>query len=376
MALDNLDEITDPRELIRLAKQYEYGMAQRGALLDRAVAAADRLGDLRMRMVTRKDRCAAAVFGGEVELSLALFAWCKRTVDEHPDIFTTAELLWLYKLVIVYLPKFARIPLRQIDEVAADMAKCYQENGASMRPVFAKLSEVAEIQGRFDKASELWEKALEYPRDQYADCFACELDSLIQSHTLQGRYAEVINEAAPILAGDLRCARVPHCTLPRVMQCLYALGRKEEARNLAVYAYGKVRHSLSFSQELALLIEFHVVEHEFGQAAEMVMNHFDWLQQIRNEYKQFHFLRAVHCLLRALAGTTAHALQWHSRLLDVLEAGCGILEAIPDDQTRLGRVTAAIAAKGLGQALALDDRNGNDYLQRQWHEPPFVVTAP
>lgn len=370
-------ESTDPYELIEQAEAFEYGTAQRAGLLDRAVALADRTGDVRTCFDARMQRLWSAIFGGELELSMALFAWCQHTADSRTDVIDADEMLWTYKLMAPLLPLFARIPQARIDGFLTEMVRRFTENGVNQRPLEAKCSEVLLAQGKVAAARIHWEAAMRVGRDEYADCPACELDYQLSLLLAENRFEDLLQAARPIMEGRAQCAEVPHRSLPRLMQAMVALNRPGEAEALREHSYAMVRDNRDFIQEVALHVEFLVCREALEQAAGMVLRHLPWLQEIRNDKQQFHFTRAVHCVVRALADTPAQARLWREQLLDALEATYGIVESTsPAAMDRLARLTAHVAQDGQARAQALDARNGNNYFQRQWQEAAFVVTAP
>jgi tetratricopeptide (TPR) repeat protein len=356
----------DAYSLIRQSYQFSFGTAQRCELLDRAVAASDASGSVRTQFDARKARMECAVFSGEAELALALFAWCQRTVDDRPDVIRPNELLWQYKHAMTQLPKFARIAQRQIDSIAADMAKRFEANGASMRPVHAVRAIVAMYQGKVDEARALWDESLRHPRDRNADCYACELDNSITLLLLEKRFEDVLSAAAPIVAGVVTCAEVPHRTLPLLLQARYALGQKEEAHKLCNQSYRMIRSNTDFSDLIAVLVEYLVAEQDLTRAAQMAVRHLPWLKVASNDMMQERYARAVHTLLRAVTAAPGRVSQWRQQLLGGLSAVYGPIAQSADVADGLQQLTGAVAKTGLALAAGLDARNGNGYYQGLW----------
>lgn len=374
MALENHVEDVNPYSLISQSRQFAHGTAQRADLLDRAISAADRSGSVQARFDARRSRFSSAVFGGEAELGLALFAWCQHMADDRPDIISPSALLWDYKHVLMELPKFARISQWQIDAISAEMAKRYEANGASLRPVYAKRSEAASHQGKTAQARALWDQAMRHPRDRYADCAACELSYSLHLLALENRCDELLAAASPILAGTMHCAEVPHTVLPRVMLALSATGQQAQARKLRAQSYRLIRSNPDFIEEVALHIEFLVSERELAQAAQIAVRHLPWLRIATSDKMQLHYVRALHCLLLAAGRTPIGTSKWRQPLFDALEAVYGLAPEGADLAGRLELLTSQVAKAGLALAAALDQRNDNDYFQRLWKADAFTVT--
>jgi|GEM_PF-2499723 len=380
MALENTTEVALARSLISQSEEFDHGSSEKADLLDRAVMAADRSGSVAVQFEARNERLTEAVFSGEDELALALFAWCQHITDTRPDIINQTSILWPSKWILPMLPEFSRISQKQIDAIGADMAKRFEAQNLSRRPVHAKRSEVYAVQGKMQQAREFWDKAVAEPRDRYADCAACEHSYSIRLLAQEGRYEEMIAAAQPILDGEMFCSQVPHIDLPQIMLAQYALGRKDEARDLYKRSYRLVRSNMDYTQLVALLIEFKVAENELKDAAVVAVRHLPWLVQIKPDKLKMHYMRALHCLLLAIADNakvkSLQATEWLNSLLDALE---GVFEAAPqnaDPALRVTLLTSQIRKAGLTITASLDTRNVNDYFSRQWHAPAFTYVKP
>ncbi len=252
------------------------------------------------------------------------------------------------------------------------MTKRFAAVGASPRPVYHKRSEAATYQGQLEQARVLWDEAMRHPRDVFADCAACELDYSLYLLALEHRFDELLRVARPVMAGTVHCEEVPHMAWPRIMLALYAQGEKDEVRRLRPESYRLIRANPNFIEEVALHIEFLVSEHDLTQAAKMALRHLPWLRIVMNDKKQFHYLRALHCLLLALVETPVNAPTWQP-LFAGLEGIYGSARQEVTFAERLEMLTSQVALAGLAPATALDSRNQNDFFTRQWHAEPFVL---
>lgn len=373
MALENESSESDPYALIDQARELDFGTAERSDLLDRAITLADRAGNVGAQFVARMERMETALFSGEAELVLALFAWCQSKADERSDIIPPEVMLWRYKYVMTMLPRFAGVTLRQMDSVVAEMIRRFEAIGTSMRPVYHKRSELALYLGQIEQARALWDEAVRHPRDRYADCLACEISYSLNLLARQHRFDELLAAAEPILDGTTHCTEVPHVSLPLIMQAMSALGRKEEARKLRADSYRLIRSNPLFIEEVSLHVEFLVSERNFEQASTIALRHLPWLQVTRNEKMRFHYARALYCLLVAIAASPVRASMWLQQLLDGLEGVYGLSPQNATPADKLGLLNQRVASAGLALAVALDRRSGNEYFQRQWQADAFVI---
>ncbi|HEY8880923.1 MAG TPA: hypothetical protein VIN03_25355 [Roseateles sp.] len=362
-------------QLLSEADTHEYGAPEKAELLDRAIALADETAHTWRQFQARKARMEAAIFGGEAELALSLFAWCRRMSDDRPDVIDPTALLWTYKHIVMQLPRFSRISQAQMDAVAQEMEASYQACGASPRPVLAKRAEAAVGQGRITQARELSDAAMQHPRDRWADCAACETAFSIEVLLGERRFSDLIDAAKPIVAGQVRCAEVPHMVLTNVMLAHAALGEADQVETLRRQSYRLVQRNPAFIKEVSLHIELHVSQDQLPEAARLATRHMPWLGRATDDRSQFHFLRALHILLAALVRAPVRASAWRTKLLETLEAR---YDALPEGSTLEARqqaLAAVVADKGLKLATAFDKRNGNDAFLRAWEAPAFKLGA-
>jgi len=182
--------------------------------------------------------------------------------------------------------------------------------------------------------------------------------------------------AKPILVGEMSCTEVPHMTLPPMMLAMAALGKKEHARHRAAESYKLVRWNPLFLEQVALHVELHVSEGDLAQASEIAVRHLPWLQIATNDKQQFHYFRALHCLLLESAkATRAQSVKWQAQLLDALEATFGCSPQAAGIAERHALLTGLVAEKGSALVQAFDRRNGNDYYLKTWQAEAFAVAG-
>ena len=361
-------------QLIEQSERLAYGSPEKADLLDRAIAVADESALPRAQYRARRARMNAAVFGGEAELALALFAWCRSMVSERPDVFDGSETLWDYKHILMQLPKFAGISQQQIDAVSQEMTERFQAHGISMRPVFHKRAEAAVHQGRIAQARALWDEAMRHPRDRWADCAACEASFEIELLLRENRFQDLIAAAQPILSGETRCTEVPHSVLPDIMLAQSDLEQADEVAKIRPESYRLVRRSPNFVEEVALHIELQVARGDLAEAARIATRHMPWLRISTSDTVQLNYLRALNGLMAALCSAPVRPSSWRKSLLEALQSLYDVHSAEDTPLEVLQKALARlIEEKGLILCGALDKRNDNDYCTRRWRAKPFTA---
>lgn len=205
--------------------------ARRVAIVEEAVNRADLLNDLELSYECRQELIEAACFGGRSDLMLVHFAWCLGQFDRDPERFDEHALLWRYKWVTSHAKDFASIPLPRIEGLLSDMARRYEDYGASPRPVLAERRSLAMHRRLSNEARTLTAEYESARRDELSDCRACEKsDDVDYDLFVQIPDEQVVERFRPVLDGTIRrCATVPGGTYGKLLLPLLRLGRDAEA---------------------------------------------------------------------------------------------------------------------------------------------------
>ncbi len=227
-----------PRQIAELwdrAGDLEHG-PMKVALHEQAVRLADTYRDTHTGWECRRELIEAAIFGEEPEKAIAPLAWSLAACDREPEEFDEAELFWPFKWVVNNAKKIVQVPMPALVGMIDDMEKRFVRQGATLRAVWNARWSLDRFRGLKAEARRnyaLWDAT---PRDEYADCRACEQDDRVDFLAFDGRLEEAVEAAGPILSGRMKCAEIPKNTYNRVMLPLVKLGRVDEA--MAVHRKG------------------------------------------------------------------------------------------------------------------------------------------
>lgn len=345
--------------------------AARDAIWERAAAAAEALEDLdtawnaRCNILSSSSSHAAPRF----ENLFLCLAWCLAVSDREPERFPASSVLWQYKWVATDAPKYASVPRGVLERVIDDMDERFARAGWGRRAGLQKRLELYQLLGEYEKALSLVRPWRSTPRDRGSDCSACEASSLADLLADLGQDGQALSEAAPIIAGRLSCATVPHSTFGSLLLPLVRLGRVEKAAEL--YDRGR-RLVASMETGAVLQISPYLVFAAWSGRTDHAIG------ILRARLPEAVSVRSDHSRMRWF-GHAAAALEF------MAQRGVGALDlpAIPaalgaPEQTAAGLAEScrAIAA---GHARALDARNGNgrsvewlESLAGRWGAMPAV----
>ncbi len=204
------------RELTESARRAGTGPT-RVMLYEEAVRVADSHGEVRLGWSTRLSLIEAAVFAEESEKTLAPLAWCLAQSDRDPLNYRESDLLWRIKWVVDHARLLARVPRSRLEALLDDMEYRFLRQGASFRAVWRTRFKHARSRGDREAARLYYNRWNQTPRDSFADCLACEQDGRVDFLAFDGRDAEALEAATPILDGRMRCAEIPLGTYGTVL---------------------------------------------------------------------------------------------------------------------------------------------------------------
>ncbi|MEI7024430.1 hypothetical protein [Paenibacillus sp. y28] len=199
------------------------------ALLEEAARLADSGNDIEQGYEARTQIVEAASFGGFPMKAIVAFSWQLGQFDKQPDLYDSYDLLWSYKWILGKVCNFPEISLQQIENLLEDLRKRYREAGYSDRTYYYYRFRIAMDLGDGAAAGKYFALFSEMERDLMSDCRACEQQQIYHYYVMIGEDERALKAAEPILAGQMKCAEIPHITLAEVLAPLYRLGRTEEA---------------------------------------------------------------------------------------------------------------------------------------------------
>jgi hypothetical protein len=339
------------------------GEAQRAAgasrimLLEEAVRVADSHALTALGYEARQELVQAATFSGQPEKALTAFTWCLAQYDRDPNACDPFPLLWRYKWVLGRLPNFPQVSRGQLAEAVEDMRRRYRQAGSTLRAVHKLQMDIALDLGDWEEARRLhpvWQRT---PRDWLSDCSACERNREVVFLVAAGNDGEAVALAAPIVAGRMRCAEIPHCTFARLLLPLVRLGRPAEAMRHHRRGYRLIAGNQEFLQEVADHLTFLVLTDNLAKGAALLARHLPWALATSELARRFAFGLAARLLVGRLREAGRRRLTLRLPASFPAHKGSGVYEV----ETLLGWLDADLR----DLAARFNERNGNDYYSRR-----------
>lgn len=323
------------------------------AILEQAVKLADSLEDLDESFNLRQQLVEAATFGGVDDRALVAFAWCLAQSDKDPDRFPEEDLLWKYKWVLAGISDFPGVSVEKIHAMEDDFEARLKRSGYGLRSLYKLRMDNANDMGFLREGAmyeAMWRKAR---RDGMVDCHACELDAEVSALIGDGKYAEAIEVAKPIMSGRIGCHTVPQRTYADVIIAELSRGRVEQAGEAFAAGYPQVAGNPDFLSTVGWHLCYLTRVLDVPRGLRLIERHLPWGSQTNNPSERMGFYSRVGTFFERLASERPKPRK--VRISDMLP--------IHNDDDRYAPADLAIwfRAEAAKLAARFDARNGNGY---------------
>lgn len=224
-------------------------------------------------------------------------------LDHFPDAVgpLSHNIHWQLKWMTSGLLTNPDVPLSVTYRWFDELEQRYRQRGHSLRPVHALRAALALNMGDTASASAQMEASIAAPRDEMADCQACEHSDWGRWRAALGDDEGALQHWAPVLDGTLKCREEPHYVLGKAALPLLRAGRVDEARGAFLVGYSLARQKISLLQAVGQHIEFCALTGNEARGLEILAEHQAWLtDREASASKRLAFTGGVAVLLRRL----------------------------------------------------------------------------
>ncbi|TCS93663.1 hypothetical protein [Hazenella coriacea] len=260
-------------------------------LLEEAIQIADRIQNNDAGFYARLELTTAAIYSGRAEKAFLSFAWCLAQYDKDPSYCDEYNLMWQYKWIANQVDQFPQLSLDKIEQTLEDLKQRFTYSGFNLRPYYQLKHFVAWRRGDITEAKMYLEKWMDTPRDDMADCHACERNEQAIFYLSLGNLEEAYRIAQPIFNQELSCAEVPHITYGQFLLPLCKEGRMEEAAEFHQKGYGMIRQKKGFLKTLAEHIKYLTII-DLHKAASLLEHHLPEALASYEPNSKYHFYLA------------------------------------------------------------------------------------
>ncbi|MBM83543.1 MAG: hypothetical protein CMJ78_23535 [Planctomycetaceae bacterium] len=201
----------------------------------------------------------------------------------------------------------------------------------------------------------------ETPRDELADCRACECSTDVELLAFIKKDEEAIEAAQPLLNGEESCSTVPQSTYGHVLLPLIRPGRAEEAAKIHSKGYSKIAGNPKFLVTASEHLQFLVHQRKLVKAVQVLERHYPLVLESAVGYEQYYFYRAAQLLFEALARNGSRPTRKFR-----FQESCPIWRE--DRSYEVAAVLDFFCEQTKTIAQQFDQRNGNDHFSQQVEE--------
>ncbi|MFI5776913.1 hypothetical protein [Nocardia sp. NPDC051570] len=341
------------RQLLGQADQLGYGDSK-DALLEQILRHAEAGAHDRLAFETRMRLVEAYTLGMRPAKLFVPFARCLADYDHDPAAYepwVTHSLRWYFKYAVNALTDFPEVPAEKALAALDQMERRYRVEGQSPHAVYACRHRVAAHIGDHAAAEHWFEKWCTAPRDENSDCAGCDPSNKTVYLAEQGRDAEAVALAAPVLQGELNCQEQPQHILTTLLLPYLRIGQFDQARSAHRRAYRVLRTRPQSLDDIGAHLEFCALSGNQARGLELLTRHLGWVDRAPNPFAAMRFAGSAALLLRT-----------------VVEAGHGtVLVGRPAHADRPATEPTArelheqLATQALGIAARFDRRNGTEH---------------
>ena len=324
------------------------------AIFEEAVALADLHRDDQLGYDTRMEMLWPSYHASRQDLLLVHFAWCLAKLDADPDL-GAHEALWAYRWVLDTMPGFPEIPKSQIEEAIRDMARRYEQVGASPRPCYLLHRRIYRGLGDRDAAIAAHKKIARTRRDWLSDDLETDRAFAVFFAVFLEKYAEGVRLGEKFLRERYVTTHFRGLVLTDLILPLARLNRWDEAADYQKQSLPMLKKERQSAGNFALHAEYLCIVGNYAPAVKIYEGHFEEGATEPNRITRFDYFRSGKFLCERL------------RLAGKASTKIRVPDAVMIPGAEAGRIRSDLLAAWLETQLAdlvsrFDARNGTPFF--------------
>lgn len=314
----------------------------------------------------RMEFIRAATFSGFHERGLVAFSWCLAKYKENPEQYDEHSILWAFKWILGKITEFNSISKNRILKLQDEMEEMVQKAGYSLRPAYYMRMSNFTTMGDFEQANYWHQKYQDLPRDDLADCRACEVDKEVELFSLQCRDLESLDRAESILTGKMTCAEVPQCTYGYLVRPLIRLGRIDELYEMHNKAIDMLLENPTFTWAVGEHLIYLAIAKNLEKGIPIFAKQLNYAVESKLDIYRIRFFSGAFVFLKKVIEQEP---QTEFALLSSSS------EVVPGKGKDLELMLEFIKGEALSITEKLDSRNQNQFYSDYFKETSDLVAA-
>ena len=332
-------------EALAVVDRAEEGPEQVRAA-ERAVLLADEAGESEGILQARLALVSARFHVPNDPADVALIGWLLTQLDtDVPDEQDRWRILWYGKWAMDRVINIPEVSLSTARQMITDVGMRIAAEGYSERPVAQQWTVLAEMAGTTDERDSWLGRWQVAPRDELADCLACEAALLGSIAAGDDEHEQALDVWSPVISGEETCAEQPHLVLSEAVDSLVRTDHIDAAIAAHQRGWRLTKNDPQFAVAMGRQLMFLVRSGYIREAVDRLLPRLGWQDDLRLSSDRMYFSGIAAAIL-----TAGQRIGATPDLID----GEPAAEAIAD----LEDTATKIAGR-------FDDRNGTSVVSEQ-----------
>lgn len=206
--------------------------------IKKAIALADAEKNYKFMYIFRSDLMSESEFHNDSFQAFLTFPEMIKIFDEHEKELSgfQHDYMWDFKWILSDCRDFYQVSKEKVYELFDEFRKRCERYGYSLRPYYQNLYHF-ESDCDVQAAKKAYQRFVLAKRDAICDCYACEMDSMVDYELNTASMGRALETAYPILSGEVKCTNIPWATYASIMYRFYELGDFEHAEEYRKKCY-------------------------------------------------------------------------------------------------------------------------------------------
>jgi tetratricopeptide (TPR) repeat protein len=317
------------------------------------------LNNKKLEFDARNKYFSQLTFCNFIDEALVQYAWLlnyKKNNELKPG--SIHSVLWKFKWIIDKIPDFHLITLSKINDAFKQFEEEYIAAGNTEKVLEHYRALIHLRMGNIEKAESHYNKYKKINQTgEYDDCYACQLNSLLNLTIAKKEYQKVTEIAKDLVTKKYFCAEVPNITYPKLVFAHLMLGELDKAEEYYQLSLKKLK--LSNPQDIIYHILFYLGKTKaFVQGKKIIDKQLHFILAAKSDMIKYEFFSSCYIFFKY---ADEEDIKTFKIKLD--EHSNSFIQPIKKDEYNVITVKEWFYKQSLLHASLLDKRNENNYYQ-------------
>lgn len=266
-----------------------------------AIALADAEKDYEFMYIFRSDLMSESELYGDSFQAFLTFPEMIKIFDEHEERLDEYkhDYMWEFKWILSDCESFYQVSKAKVYELFAEFRKRCERYGYSLRPYYQCLYNFEKFCDK-QAAKKAYQQFILSKRGELADCYACELNTMVKYELHTASMERALETAYPILSGQVSCVEIPAMTYENIMSRYYELGDFEKAEEYRKKCYRRISKESTYLSTIGIMLKLYS-KTDLTKGVKLFEKHLTWEFDSKNSYSKMEFYMGAAAVFTKLA---------------------------------------------------------------------------